>query len=402
MAFVAPAGTPITIGDILHGLVNSFSHDNNASGLCSALQKVSGAPYIWPVNSGRAAMTAILRAMRLRRADDERNEIVIPAYTCYSVPAAIERAGLIPRLCDIDPLTLSMDIDGLRTCDFRKVLAVISCNLYGLPDDLSAIERLCRERDVYFIDDAAQALGASLGGRAVGTFGDAGIFSFDKGKVISTMQGGVVLCSREDLANDLENQICVLPSLTSAERVLNALKLVVYTVLLRPALYPLARSMPWTGIGETIYDTKFPIAQLPGFAAYVAARLLERLDSLAAVRRKNCEALRSALADRTGLELLELIPGSLPSSIRFPIRVRDPSVRPRLIAAFEHAGIGATASYPKSLADVPNVRARLAGTDTGFPGARTIAATIVTLPTHAYCPPDLADRVDQVVRECLT
>jgi dTDP-4-amino-4,6-dideoxygalactose transaminase len=82
---------------------------------------------------------------------------------------------------------------------------------------------------------------------------------------------------------------------------------------------------------------------------------------------------------------------------RFPVRVRDAARRPAVIAALEAAGIGATASYPLSLGDVPEVVSRLPAQDRHCEAARDVARTIVTLPTHAYCPPDVATRVRAVL-----
>ena len=62
------------------------------------------------------------------------------------------------------------------------------------------------------------------------------------------------------------------------------------------------------------------------------------------------------------------------------------------------AGIGATASYPNAWCDVPEVAAKLPESDRNMPGARRVAESIVTLPTHAYCPPDLPTRVGQILR----
>jgi len=402
MPYLAPAGTPVTMRDIAHGLACVVRGSTASAGLLATLRAVSGLPHAWPVSSGRAAMTVILRTMRLVAADPVRDEVIIPAYTCYSVPASIERAGLRPRLCDIDPVTLGMDPERLRRCDFSRVLAVVSANLYGLPNDLAAIESICRERGVFFLDDAAQALGASASNRPVGSFGDAGLFSFDKGKVISTIQGGAVVCGSNGLAVRLESAAAALPETGPFERTGNLLKLGIYSIFLRPALYPLVRAMPFTGLGHTAYEPRYPIARLSGFASAVAERLLTRLDELGSARRRHADGLQRALEGLPTIELIRPLPGTIAAYARLPLRIRDPAVRAVLIAALDRAGIGASASYPSALADIPEVRAKLPPTDMDCPGARRIASTILTLPTHAYCPPDLPERVRRVIVECIT
>jgi dTDP-4-amino-4,6-dideoxygalactose transaminase len=79
------------------------------------------------------------------------------------------------------------------------------------------------------------------------------------------------------------------------------------------------------------------------------------------------------------------------------VLLAEPARRPAAIAALEAAGIGATASYPEALCDVPEVRARLPASDHDCPQARLVARSIMTLPTHAYCPPQHASRVREVL-----
>ena len=400
MAYLAPAGTPVTLRDLAHGALGTLHGPERDDLLAARLRELAGLPHAWPTSSGRAAMTVILKAMRASANDSARDEVIIPAYTCYSVPAAIERAGLRPRLCDIDPATLSLDAERLRDQDFSRVLAVVSANLYGLPNDLAAIETICRQRGVYFLDDAAQALGARVADRPVGAFGDAGIYSFDKGKIISTIQGGAIVCASGALAARIAEQVGALPASRPAERAANFLKLGIYSVFLRPALYPLIRMLPFTGLGHTPYETRYPVTTLSRFQSAVALRLLARLDELAAVRRHNAASLQAALQPLPAIEQFRSVSGALAAFARYPVRMVEPGRRQELIGALNRAGIGATASYPSCLADVPEVRARLRAGNTDWPAARRIASTIVTLPTHAYCPPDLAERVSSVIRAC--
>lgn len=399
MAYLAPAGTPVTLTDVLHGLGRAARGDDATGSLTATLERLSGLPRAWPLSSGRAAMAVILGAMRTAAADRARDEVIVPAYTCYSVPASIERAGLKPRLCDVDPASLSFDPQALRGADFSRVLAVVSANLYGLPNDLPAIESVCRERGVWFLDDAAQALGASIGGRPAGAFGDAGLYSFDKGKIISTMQGGAIVSGSPRLANALATAIGALPATTFAESASNVVKLAIYSVFLRPAFYGFVRALPFTGLGHTAYETRYPVARLSAPSTAVAARLLDRLGEFSAARLRNAAALQRALGELPGIEPVRPLPSAVPAYARFPVRV-PAARRGELIAALDRAGVGASASYPSPLADVPEVRARLPANQPDTPGAREVAATMMTLPTHAYCPPDLAERVRDAMLAC--
>jgi len=390
MAHLAPAGTPVSLFDIASGLTDAPLRAH--ARLCAAMREVSGLAHAWPVSSGRAAMVLVLRAMRAAARDPRRDEVIVPAYTCYSVPAALEIAGLKPRLCDIDARTLGMDPRLLERRDFSRTLAVISANLYGMPNELAAIEGICRQRGVFLLDDSAQALGASLDGRAVGSFGDAGLYSFDKGKIISTMQGGAIVCRGGELATAIEAEVAKLPPSTAIETCGNLARLVIYSVGLRPSLYGIVRRLAGGSLGRTPYETTYPIARLSDFQTALAARLAGRVESLNAGRRSQAASLAAALHDLPGLAQVLPVIGARGAYARYPVLVQEPARRAAALALLDSAGIGATASYPAALCDVPEVRAKLPAGDADCPVARQTARSIMTLPTHAYCPPDLGSQ----------
>jgi dTDP-4-amino-4,6-dideoxygalactose transaminase len=141
--------------------------------------------------------------------------------------------------------------------------------------------------------------------------------------------------------------------------------------------------------------------RLTRWQAGVAAGLLERLPELNGRRRTLAGAYQAALASIPGLEIVPSLPGAEPAFARYPFRVREPETRDRVVAALDRAGIGATASYPLSLADVPEVIARIPAADRSCHGARRVARTIITLPTHAFCPLEIADRARRTLIECL-
>ncbi len=345
-------------------------------------------------------MVLAFEAMKRAARDPRRVEVIFPGYTCYSVPGSVERAGLVPRICDVDPATLSPDFDSLADVDFSRVLAIVSANLYGLPNALQDIEGLARRHGIFMVDDAAQGLGARYQGRAVGSFGDVGLFSFDKGKNITTLQGGVLVADAGRVADALDPAAAQLLDAAPAGTLATWLKLPVYSLLLRPWLYGAVRRLP-LGLGLTPYETDYPIAPFSRALAGLASLQMDRLDEINGTRIRNAARLRDALAGVPGLAAPRVLPGAEPVYARYPVFV-DPQLRAGLIEALERAGIGATASYPRALIDVPEVARRLPRDQRPTPGAREVANRIVTLPTHGYSPPDLGSRVAAVARLCLT
>lgn len=392
MSYLAPAGTALSLSEIALGFAHGLRAQSAAARLIERLCAVSSLPHCWPISSGRAAMTLILRSMRVAAADQERDEVVIPGYTCYSVAASIARAGLRPRLCDIDPATLGMSVEALERTDFNRVLAIVSANLYGLPDSLTRFERIARERGVYMLDDGAQALGASVDGRPVGSFGDAGLYSFDKGKIICTIQGGAIVARSSAVAQSIAREVAALPQSSGLEILSNCIKLPIYAVCLRPMLYGLVRKLPFLGLGRTEFEPRYPIARLSALQTGLAADLGIRIDALNERRRRVASQLAAALSDLPGVALPTFSQSCTPAYARFPLRMLNAAARDGVIRALDAAGIGATASYPCALIDVPEVRAMLRD-PAPTPGARQLASQIVTLPTHGYCPEDLGERV---------
>jgi dTDP-4-amino-4,6-dideoxygalactose transaminase len=399
MAFVAPAGTPLSLGDLASGALRSLSAESTGQ-LKQRLCDIAALERAWLVSTGRAAMTLAFEAMKLAAQDPKRVEVIVPGYTCYSVPAAVERAGLVPRLCDVDPTTLSPDLDSLAGIDFGRVLSIVSANLYGLPNALGELESLAQRHGVFMLDDAAQALGARYQGRPTGSFGDAGLFSFDKGKNITTLQGGVLVADSGGLSDAIDSVTAELLEASPVGTFGTLCKLPVYALLLRPWAYGAVRRLP-LGLGLTPYETDYPIAPYSRALAGLAALQLERLGEINGVRVGNASRLCEALAGLSGLSVLRVLPGAEPVYVRYPVLV-EAKRRAGLIAELERAGIGATASYPRALMDVPELASRFPMDQRPTPGAREVASRIVTLPTHGYTPPDLARRVAAVAMKLLT
>jgi dTDP-4-amino-4,6-dideoxygalactose transaminase len=396
MPYIPPAGTPLTLSDVAHGLIRGWTDAEMSEKFGYCLNKASGSARTWPVVSGRAAMTLALRAMGRIAAPGQRR-VIIPAYTCYSVPAAVERAGLVPTLCDVNPRTLSLDLDHLEQLAAGDVLALITANLFGIPNDLSSIERFARHCGMFVVDDAAQALGARVAGRPAGGFGDLGLFSFDKGKNISTMQGGALMARVGTLMDAVESEYATLDRAGVIATGITAAKLVPYSLLLRPKRYGLIRRLPGLGLGETRYELDYPVTRMSRGLMGLALSQVERILSYQSTRIANANAMRAALDGTTGIAFVEAPRDSLSVYPRFPVRLGSRARRERVRVQLDRMGIGASSFYPAALVDVPEVARIMTPSLSRFPGAREVADTILTLPTHAYSPPMLPETIRRVI-----
>lgn len=110
------------------------------------------------------------------------DEVIIPAHTFVATAVPMGRTGATIRWADIDPDTRVVSVDSIRSLVNERTRAVVAVHLYGLPADMEAITVLAAEHDLIVIEDCAQANGASIHGKRVGTFGDFGCFSFQIGR----------------------------------------------------------------------------------------------------------------------------------------------------------------------------------------------------------------------------
>lgn len=380
---LAPAGTALRASEIAGWFTGALRSSDAAARLRDAFCERYDVRHAYLLSSGRAATYLLLR-MLARMAGPARNEVIVPAYTCYSVAATVVRAGLRVRVCDIDPDTLSYDVGALAANDFRSVLAVITANLYGIPNDLPAIEKIAKDNGVYLIDDAAQSLDARIAGRAVGTFGDVGLYSFDKGKNITSIQGGVIVTNSEELAKELDNELAALPSPPALRTLMQTAQQLAYALLLRPSLYWMPASLPFLKLGETMYTTEYPVERYSSFLAPLVAAQFRRIDRITAQRAQTARQIQEALAAVPGVRPIRLLPTAQPVYPRVPLLAADPDTRSRLLHALQTEGLGATGSYPHSIAEIPELRPHLSTASSATPVGRRVASTILTLPTHYY------------------
>lgn len=125
--------------------------------------------------------------------------MIVPAYTCFSVPSAIVRAGLDVVLCDVEPETLDFNFTELEGLINEDVLCVAPTHLFGRPADVDRVKRLCEGKGIVVVEDAAQAMGGQSGGRLLGTLGDVGFFSLGRGRISPVAQGELFLRDRYPL-----------------------------------------------------------------------------------------------------------------------------------------------------------------------------------------------------------
>lgn len=382
LRFVAPAGTPVGMADLAWWLRHALTDRDTVLRFGEEIRARCGIRHCTFVSTGRAALTLVLLALK-NLDGGRRDEVAIPSYTCFSVASSVVKAGLKIRLVDIDPATLDFSSEALERTDWSRVLAVVATNLYGLPNDLPTITKIARSRNVFVVDDAAQCLGGSVGGRHSGTWGDAGIYSLDKGKNITSIDGGVIVTNSDAVAAALTEHTRTLRQPTFGQTAANIAKLLAYASMLHPTRYWIPNALPFLSLGTTVYRTDYPLAQYDSWLAPMGRRLFARLDAVNARRVGTADQLMKDLPWGPNLQPVRAGRSSAPVYLRLPVLV-GPEIRDTLVAACRRSGIGATASYPASIHDIPEVTDYLRSGEQDAIGARMVADRIVTLPTHPY------------------
>jgi len=149
------------------------------------------------VASGTDALILALRAIGLRSGD----QVITVSHTAVATVAAIEMAGCVPVMVDIDPVSRCMDPQQLSMRIGPRTRAIVPVHIYGQPAAMHAIMSVARRHGLKVIEDCAQAHGAQIGNQKVGTFGDVGAFSFYPTKNLGAIgDGGIVVTDDPKLA----------------------------------------------------------------------------------------------------------------------------------------------------------------------------------------------------------
>ncbi|HEX3519227.1 MAG TPA: aminotransferase class I/II-fold pyridoxal phosphate-dependent enzyme [Solirubrobacteraceae bacterium] len=144
--------------------------------------------------SGTAALHLAMVALGLGPGD----EVLVPALTFVASANAVRYTGATPVIVDVDPVTFTLDPAYAAGAVTERTRAMVVVHLFGHPADMDPLCALAREHDLAIVEDAAQALGSSYRGRACGTIGDVGCFSFNGNKIVTAGGGGMILAGDPD------------------------------------------------------------------------------------------------------------------------------------------------------------------------------------------------------------
>lgn len=337
------------------------------------LRRTFGVRHVFPLSSGTAALTVALKALA---SISDRTDVILPAYTCFTVPAAVVHAGLRPVLCDIGPDSFDFDHAQLARLVNRRTLAVIVHHLFGISSSVARARHICAPHGAFVVEDAAQAMGVEINGRMLGTIGDVGIFSLGRGKHVTCGEGGVVVTNVASVASAVERQYRHVPAAPTSEALLGLAKTTAMCAFIRPWLYWIPAGLPFLRLGETTYPTRVRVHRLSGMHAGLMRRMRPRMERARRIRSRTAAQLR------TRLRLPSRAGSDRHPYLRLPVYAMTPEHRTRLFAISQQRGLGLALGYPSAVSEIPELRSQFCGQQ--FPRASRASAHLLTLPTHHW------------------
>lgn len=309
-------------------------------------------------SSGTAALFVVLKALGVQPGD----KVVTTPFTFVATASAILHCGGVPVFCDVDWKTGNINPESLKEVLEREsgVKGVVIVHLYGTPCDLGEILALVRSRNLFLVEDCAQAHGAEYEGRKVGSFGDAGVFSFYPTKNMTTGEGGMVVTNDPEIA----------------ER---------------------CRMLINHGSRKRYYHEVLGYNfRMTDIAAAIGRVQLRKLEEHNAKRRRNASFYSKALRDLEGIEIPFVPQKTSPAFHQYTLKVLRE--RDALLAFLRERGVGCEVYYPLPL----HKQAFLGSCGYGsFPVAERLSREVLSIPVHPGLSQGDLEEVVGLVREFL-
>jgi dTDP-4-amino-4,6-dideoxygalactose transaminase len=306
------------------------------------------------VNTGTSALHLAMLAGGIGPGD----EVITVPFTFVATVAAIRYTGATPVLVDVDPRTLTIDVDQIEAAITPRTRAIVPVHLYGQMADMDRLMAIARRHGLLVVEDACQAHGAEYHGRRAGSIGDLGCFSFYPGKNLGACgEGGMVVTGNEEYARRVR--------------------------MLRD----------WGQARKYVHELRGFNFRLEGMQGAILRVKLRYLEAWTDARRVRAARYAGALA---GAEVIapEEAPNTRHVYHVYAVRCAD---RPALQQALDRDGIQSNIHYP-----VP-VHLQPAHEDLGyregrFPVSESAASQVLSLPMYPELPLEAVDRVADAVR----
>jgi len=327
----------------------------------AAFAELHGVAHAVAVNNGTTALVAAMQALDVRPGD----EVIVPPFSFIATLNAILEAGGRARFADIGP-DYNLDPAAIEPLVNERTKVILPVHLYGLMADMAPIMEVAFRHGVAVVEDAAQSVGATCGGRAAGSFG-VGTFSLYGTKNVTCGEGGMITTGDAAIADRLR----------------------------------LLRNQGMRARYQ--YEIAGHNYRLTDLQAAIVLPQLRRLKTIKEARQANAAALSAGLAGVPGL-LVPPVPADREHVWhQYTVRVTPDAVldRDALSARLTEAGVGNGFYYPRLMHDYDCYRDHPLVAQNSTPFAAQVAGEVISLPVHPGVSASDVDRIVEAVRTAL-
>ncbi len=361
-----------------------------------------GAKHAFFLPSARLGLFLTLKNLDL----PAESGVIVPAWTHASVPAMVAAAGYRPLFVDIDDHTFNINPEAISSEILDRSKAIIPTHLYGCPCPMNEVAAIAKAHNLIMIEDCAQGFGARYDGKTVGSLGDASYFSFSLTKNYTTLGGGMVATSRDDLAEKLRE---TLRDRKNTAKIMGPLiKAFAFRMGTRPlifamTLYPLLRMASVSGkdplheafeehIGLSVPNTRG--LALSDVQAFLGIEQLKSIDEKNKKRHEAGAYLLGKLQDITEAKLPVLPEKAYHIFLSFVIKTRK---RKAVARELLRRGVDTSPGYLKACFLIPE----LSQYKTACPVAEASADEQLHLPIYPEMTEKTLDHIARSLKEAL-
>ncbi len=329
-------------------------------------------------NSGAESLAAAIVSVISYKGVDAP-EVILSAYSCPELVSAILYAGAKPVLVDLEQQRPWINIADLENKISKNTVAVIAVNLFGIAEQLAKISEICNKYEIILIEDSAQSFPEITDNRF--WQGDFIVLSFGRGKPVSALGGGALLCRNPELIHSLPERGVNIKNSSKIEKIIYRLKIFLYNMLLNPRLYFIPNSLPFLKLGETRFK---PLSGIEPMAEGNLSILEANMDKY--IRTGSDEKqqwLSGIISESKLINLAETCLGtnSVPTLLRYPVLASSRKQRDDLYYKLNQAGLGVSKMYQRPLNKIQGLE-EIFREQGEFPNAKEFAETLLTLPVH--------------------
>jgi len=319
-----------------------------------------GINYCVTFNSGGSALYALMLAYDFKPGD----EIIVPSFTFIATAYAPLYVGAKPVFADIEKETLGLDPEDVKKKITKRTKAIIPIHYGGIPCKIEELKDIAEKHNLILIEDAAEAFGAKVRNKCVGTFGNAAIFSFCQNKIFSTGEGGCVV--------------------TNDKKLYEKLKLIrSYGRISLENYFEKESNIDYIEIGYNL--------RLSTIQAALGISQLKKVDKLIAMRRNIANYYNNRLKDIEGIEILKEKKNNFSVYQLYSILVKDKVLRDNLLKYLEKRKIASKVYFHPC--HKYSIFKKLGYSEIHLPITEEISNKILSLPIYPHMKKEEQDHI---------